>query len=106
MSNKTARISDKLIQWEAEKNPLAPLSSSQINAYLSLSEQLANTDFVVCIIIIVMNEISSFYNVQLNIYLFFQSLEVSDLNEEKQDLDDESQILDRNIESAEDVSIY
>lgn len=53
MSNKPARISDKLIQWESEKNPLAPLSSSQINAYLSLSEQLANIDFVVCIFIII-----------------------------------------------------
>lgn len=53
MSNKTVRISDKLIQWEAEKNPLAPLSSSQMNAYLSLSEHLANTDFIVSIFIIV-----------------------------------------------------
>lgn len=49
MSNKPAvRISDKLIQWEAEKKPLAPLSSSQINAYLSLSEYIGNTDFFVC----------------------------------------------------------
>jgi len=52
MSNKPARISDKLIQWEDEKNPLAPLSSSQINAYLSLSEQLGNIDFIVCIFIV------------------------------------------------------
>lgn len=48
MSNKLVRISDKLIQWEAEKNPLAPLSSSQINAYLKLSEFIGNTDFTVC----------------------------------------------------------
>lgn len=47
MSNKTVRISDKLNQWEAENDPLAPLSSSQINAYLSLSEQIGNTDFIV-----------------------------------------------------------
>lgn len=49
MSNKIVRISDKLIQWEAEKNPLAPLSSSQMNAYLSLSEYIGNTDLTVCI---------------------------------------------------------
>lgn len=52
MSNKTVRISDKLIQWEAEKSPLAPLSSSQINAYLSLSEHLSNTDFIVSYFVI------------------------------------------------------
>lgn len=49
MSNKTVRISDKLIQWEAENNALAPLSSSQINTYLSLSEQIGNIDFIVYI---------------------------------------------------------
>lgn len=54
MSNKTVRISDKLIQWEAENNPLAPLSSSQINAYLSLSEQIGNTDFIVYIYIYIL----------------------------------------------------
>lgn len=52
MSNKTIRISDKLARWEAENNPLAPLSSTQINAYMSLSEKLGNTDFIVCVFII------------------------------------------------------
>lgn len=52
MSNKPVRITDKLLQWEAEKNPLAPLSPSQINAYLNLSEHLGNIDFMVCICII------------------------------------------------------
>lgn len=50
MSNRTVRISDRLIQWEDEKDPLAPLSSSQTNAYLRLSEHLANTDFTVCML--------------------------------------------------------
>lgn len=49
MSNKSVRISDKLIQWETEKNPLAPLTPSQINAYLSISEYLGNTDFIVSV---------------------------------------------------------
>lgn len=53
MSNKSVRISDKLLQWEAETNPLAPLSASQINAYLSLSKHLGNVDFVVCTIVVI-----------------------------------------------------
>lgn len=53
MSNKSVRISDKLIQWEDDKNPLAPLSQNQIDAYLSLSEYLGNTtDIIVCVLII------------------------------------------------------
>lgn len=47
-NNKMGRISDKLGQWEAEKNPLAPLSQSQINAYLRLSEHIGDSDFMVC----------------------------------------------------------
>lgn len=46
---KSGRISDKLVRWEAEKDPLAPLSQSQINAYLSLSEHIGNSDFMVCV---------------------------------------------------------
>jgi hypothetical protein len=53
MSNKSVQISDKLIQWEDDKNPLAPLSQTQINAYLSLSEYIGNTtDVIVCVLII------------------------------------------------------
>lgn len=51
MSSKSVRISDKLIQWETEKNPLAPLTSSQINAYLSISEYLGNIDLIVSVYI-------------------------------------------------------
>lgn len=51
-NNKPGRISDKLVLWESETNPLAPLSQSQINAYLSLSEHISDSDFMVCVYII------------------------------------------------------
>lgn len=51
-NNKPGQISDKLVRWEAEKNPLAPLSQSQINGYLSLSEHIGDSDFMVCVKII------------------------------------------------------
>ncbi|XP_050440458.1 conserved oligomeric Golgi complex subunit 3 [Adelges cooleyi] len=44
MTNKSIRITEKLAQWEAEENPLAPLSSSQLDVCLSLSEKLPLND--------------------------------------------------------------
>ncbi|KAL5243393.1 hypothetical protein ACI65C_010803 [Semiaphis heraclei] len=75
-NNKPGRISDTLIRWEAEKNPLAPLSQSQIDAYLSLSEHIGDSDFM--------------------------SLEIEDHDKDEPNINEEPQILNTNIESVED----
>lgn len=45
MENKQKLI-DKLLQWDAEKNPLAPLSSLQLSACSSINEHLLSSEKV------------------------------------------------------------
>ncbi|XP_050530557.1 conserved oligomeric Golgi complex subunit 3 [Daktulosphaira vitifoliae] len=71
MENKQKLI-DNLLQWDTEKNPLAPLSSSQLSTYSSLSENLLNSE-------------SSFRK-----------------NVSKSETDEKNQKLNVNIESTED----